>query len=49
LKDYPGATGDLGFDVRREPARQLFHVTVEGGAFRELTPQELAAPGNGRG
>ncbi len=47
LKAFPGATGDLAFDARREVAKQLFYLTVEKGTLRELSPQELAAPGPG--
>ncbi len=47
LKDFPGATGSLSFDARREVAKPLFYITVDKGALRELTPQELAAPGAG--
>jgi ABC-type branched-subunit amino acid transport system substrate-binding protein len=47
LKGFPGATGELAFDARREVAKQLFYITVDKGALRELTPQELAAPGVG--
>ena len=35
------------FDARREVVKPLFYITVEKGALRELTPQELAAPGAG--
>jgi ABC-type branched-subunit amino acid transport system substrate-binding protein len=47
LKGFKGATGDLAFDARREVAKALFYLTVVKGALRELTPQELAAPGAG--
>jgi ABC-type branched-subunit amino acid transport system substrate-binding protein len=47
LKGFAGATGTLSFDARREIAKPLFYLTVEKGALRELTPQELAAPGAG--
>ncbi|BDG09685.1 penicillin-binding protein activator [Anaeromyxobacter paludicola] len=46
-RPWPGATGDLRFDARREPVRQLFFLTAEKGQLRELTPQELSAPGAG--
>ncbi len=46
-RGFPGATGALGFDARREVEKPLFYLTVEKGAVRELTPEELAAPGNG--
>ena len=47
LKGFPGATGELAFDARREVTKPLFYITVEKGALRELTPQELAATGTG--
>ncbi|GEJ57655.1 penicillin-binding protein activator [Anaeromyxobacter diazotrophicus] len=47
VKAYPGATGDLAFDARREVEKPLFFLTVDKGAVRELTPSELAAPGSG--
>ncbi len=47
LKGFPGATGELAFDARREITKQLFYITVDKGSLRELTPQELAAPGAG--
>ena len=47
VRAFPGATGDLGFDARREVTRTLFYLTVEKGALRELTPQELSASGPG--
>jgi len=40
-KGFPGATGDLSFDERREVTKQLFYLTVERGAVRELAPEEL--------
>jgi ABC-type branched-subunit amino acid transport system substrate-binding protein len=47
LRGFPGATGTLSFDARREVAKPLFYLTVDKGALRELTPQELTAPGAG--
>jgi ABC-type branched-subunit amino acid transport system substrate-binding protein len=47
VRAYPGATGDLGFDARREVEKPLFFLTVDKGVVRELTPAELAAPGSG--
>ncbi|MBI5068864.1 MAG: penicillin-binding protein activator [Deltaproteobacteria bacterium] len=44
VKEVPGATGDLSFDARREVQKQLFFLTVEGRAVRELTPAEVAGP-----
>jgi ABC-type branched-subunit amino acid transport system substrate-binding protein len=49
LKGFPGATGDLAFDAQREIAKRLFYLTVDNGAVREMTPEELAAPGAGAG
>ncbi|HZZ86384.1 MAG TPA: penicillin-binding protein activator [Anaeromyxobacteraceae bacterium] len=46
-RPWSGATGDLSFDPRREPVRQLFFLTADKAGIRELTPQELAAPGAG--
>jgi len=47
LKAFKGATGDLAFDERREVVKPLFYITVDKGALRELTTQELAATGAG--
>jgi len=47
LKGFQGATGDLSFDARREPARALFFLTVDRSGLREMTPAELAGPGAG--
>ena len=47
LKGFPGATGDLAFDARREISKQLFYLTVDKGAIRELTPKELEPTGAG--
>ncbi len=47
LKGFKGATGDIGFDARREPAKALFFLTVDKAGLRELTPPELASPGAG--
>jgi ABC-type branched-subunit amino acid transport system substrate-binding protein len=46
-RGFAGATGELSFDARREVQKPLFFLTVDKGAIRELTPQELAAPGAG--
>jgi ABC-type branched-subunit amino acid transport system substrate-binding protein len=40
-RGFPGATGDLSFDERREVRKPLFFLTVDHGAMRELTPAEL--------
>jgi ABC-type branched-subunit amino acid transport system substrate-binding protein len=47
LKDFKGATGDIGFDQRREPQKPLFFLTVDKAGLRELTRDELAGPGAG--
>jgi ABC-type branched-subunit amino acid transport system substrate-binding protein len=41
-KPFPGATGEVVFDARGEPVRELFFLTVEKGAIRELRPEELS-------
>jgi ABC-type branched-subunit amino acid transport system substrate-binding protein len=43
LRAFPGATGDLAFDARGEPVRQLFFLTVDRSGVREMTAAELAA------
>jgi hypothetical protein len=47
LRGFPGATGDLSFDDRREVVKPLFFLTVDQDGIRELRPEELAAPGAG--
>ncbi len=47
LKGFKGATGDLSFDARREPARALFFLTVDRTGLRELKPEEILGPGAG--
>jgi len=49
LKGFPGATGDLAFDPQREIAKPLFYLTVDRGVMREMSREELAAPGAGGG
>jgi hypothetical protein len=44
-KDFPGATGTLSFDERREVSKRLFFLTVEKGALRELRPEEMGSVG----
>lgn len=44
LKGFPGATGVLSFDQRREISKQLFYLTVVQGVLREAMPNELARP-----
>jgi hypothetical protein len=47
LRGFEGATGDLGFDDRREVQKALFFLTIDGDAIRELRPEELQPPGAG--
>jgi ABC-type branched-subunit amino acid transport system substrate-binding protein len=47
LSGFPGATGTLAFDDRREVSKPLFFLTVDGASIRELRPEELARPGAG--
>lgn len=47
LRGYHGATGDIGFDARREPEKALFFLTVDKTGIREMSPAELAAQGAG--
>jgi ABC-type branched-subunit amino acid transport system substrate-binding protein len=47
LRAFPGATGSISFDERREVSKPLFFLTVDGDAIRELRPEELAAWGAG--
>lgn len=42
LRKFPGATGEVSFDGRREPVRDLFFLTVDKGGLRELRPDEMA-------
>jgi ABC-type branched-subunit amino acid transport system substrate-binding protein len=44
LRDFPGATGDIGFDARGEPVRPLFFLTVDRTGVREMTAAEMAGP-----
>jgi ABC-type branched-subunit amino acid transport system substrate-binding protein len=47
LKAFRGATGDITMGPRRTPEKELFFLTVDGSGLREMTKQELAAPGSG--
>ncbi len=47
LRGFQGATGDLHFDAKREPVKQLFFLTVEKGNIRELSPDEVASGAEG--
>lgn len=42
-----GATGDIAMGSDRTPVKELFFLTVDKDGLREMTPQELAAPGAG--
>ena len=41
-KPFPGATGEVVFDAKGEPVRDLFFLTVDKGAIREMRPEELS-------
>jgi len=41
-KPFPGATGEVVFDARGEPVRDLFFLTVDKGVIREMRPEELS-------
>jgi len=43
VRGFRGATGDITFDARRMPEKELFFLTVDGSGVREMTPAELAA------
>jgi ABC-type branched-subunit amino acid transport system substrate-binding protein len=47
VRAFPSASGEMSFDKNREPVRDLFFLTVEKGAIRELTAEEMAAQGAG--
>ena len=47
LRGFPGATGAISFDERREVSKPLFFLTVDGDQIRELRPEEMAPPGAG--
>jgi ABC-type branched-subunit amino acid transport system substrate-binding protein len=49
VKGFRGATGDITMGPRRTPEKELFFLTVDAGGVRELTKEELAAPGAGGG
>ena len=38
---FAGYTGDVAFDVRGEPVRNLFFLTVDKGDIREMRSEEL--------
>jgi ABC-type branched-subunit amino acid transport system substrate-binding protein len=43
LRGFKGATGDVTFNARRMPEKELFFLTVDANGLREMTPAELAA------
>jgi len=43
VRGFKGATGDITFDARRMPEKELFFLTVDGDGVREMTAAELAA------
>jgi ABC-type branched-subunit amino acid transport system substrate-binding protein len=43
VRGFKGATGDITFDGRRTPEKELFFLTVDGNGLREMTEAELAA------
>lgn len=47
LRNFHGATGDIAMGPRRTPEKELFFLTVDANGLREMTREELAAPGAG--
>ncbi|HSM94378.1 MAG TPA: penicillin-binding protein activator, partial [Anaeromyxobacteraceae bacterium] len=48
VRGFKGATGDITFNAKRMPEKELFFLTVDANGLREMTPAELgasAAPG----
>ena len=43
VRGFKGATGDITFDARRMPEKELFFLTVDANGLREMTAAELAA------
>jgi ABC-type branched-subunit amino acid transport system substrate-binding protein len=43
LRGFKGATGDISFNARRMPEKELFFMTVDANGVREMTAAELAA------
>lgn len=43
VRGFKGATGDITFDARRTPEKELFFLTVDGSGLREMTAAELSA------
>ncbi len=46
-KGFQGATGDIAMGPDRTPVKELFFLTVDQNGLREMTREELAAPGAG--
>jgi ABC-type branched-subunit amino acid transport system substrate-binding protein len=49
VRNHPGATGDITMGPKRTAEKELFFMTVDRSGLRELTREELAAPGAGGG
>ncbi len=47
LRGFKGATGDITMGPKRTPEKELFFLTIDATGLRELTREELAAPGAG--
>jgi ABC-type branched-subunit amino acid transport system substrate-binding protein len=47
VKGFAGATGDITMGPARIPEKDLFFLTIDQNGLRELTKEELAAPGAG--
>jgi hypothetical protein len=47
VKGFKGATGDITMGPKRTPEKELFFLTVDANGVREMTREELAAPGAG--
>lgn len=47
LRGFKGATGDIAMGPSRTPEKDLFFLTVDQNGLREMTKEELAAPGAG--
>ncbi len=47
VKGFKGATGDIAMGPDRTPVKDLFFLTVDRDGLREMTKEELAAPGAG--
>ena len=49
IRGFRGATGDITMGPARTPEKELFFLTVDQNGLREMTKEELAAPGAGGG